>query len=187
MDFDELKHWGIFGMKWGVRRYQNEDGSLTDEGREHYNVGPARTKGYERAEGNFNRNRSDNYNISKKNKSSIFDSKNKKQKLPELMSDDELFKMTKRFKSQANFYNAQNDYIKSKAYNAELTKKKSKLGQFLNKILVQPAENVLSRSVEFGLSVSTAAFLDSIDSKYADDYTKFVLKSGNKNKKKDDD
>ena len=30
---DELMHYGVQGMKWGVRRYQNKDGSLTAEGK----------------------------------------------------------------------------------------------------------------------------------------------------------
>ena len=33
---NELCHFGIKGMKWGVRRYQNEDGSLTPAGKKHY-------------------------------------------------------------------------------------------------------------------------------------------------------
>lgn len=36
MENNELYHHGVQGQKWGVRRYQNEDGSLTPEGRSHY-------------------------------------------------------------------------------------------------------------------------------------------------------
>lgn len=32
-------HYGVLGQKWGTRRYQNPDGSLTPEGREHYGLG----------------------------------------------------------------------------------------------------------------------------------------------------
>lgn len=42
---NELQHWGVKGMKWGVRRYQNADGSLTQAGQKRYSR-DAGEKGY---------------------------------------------------------------------------------------------------------------------------------------------
>lgn len=38
MNINELVHHGILGQKWGVRRYQNADGSLTAAGKRRYEL-----------------------------------------------------------------------------------------------------------------------------------------------------
>lgn len=47
-----LAHHGILGMKWGIRRYQNADGSLTDAGRKRYNAEVKRAEKKEAKEEN---------------------------------------------------------------------------------------------------------------------------------------
>lgn len=37
----EIYHYGIKGMRWGIRRYQKEDGTLTSDGKKRYS--PTRT------------------------------------------------------------------------------------------------------------------------------------------------
>ncbi len=36
-----IAHHGIKGQRWGIRRFQNEDGSLTAEGKQRYDVAPS--------------------------------------------------------------------------------------------------------------------------------------------------
>ena len=33
---NDIQHYGVKGMKWGIRKYQNADGTLTAEGRRKY-------------------------------------------------------------------------------------------------------------------------------------------------------
>lgn len=59
---NELYHWGVKGMKWGVRRYQNKDGSLTDAGQKRY-ARDAKEKEYDK----YDTTTSSYYKESKKN------------------------------------------------------------------------------------------------------------------------
>ena len=52
---DHLEHHGIKGMRWGQRRFQNDDGSLTALGRARYGVSNA----YGRVRGRVNTARND--------------------------------------------------------------------------------------------------------------------------------
>ena len=52
---DFLAHHGIKGQKWGVRRFQNPDGTLTAEGKKHYGFGETKHREAARLARQFNR------------------------------------------------------------------------------------------------------------------------------------
>lgn len=57
---DSLEHSGILGMKWGIRRYQNEDGSLTEAGKLRYGK-KAASEYYKQHKLSNKRNKTDSY------------------------------------------------------------------------------------------------------------------------------
>ena len=63
---DELYHHGIKGQKWGVRRYQNKDGSLTAAGKQKRKANVNKDSDFELAERNVVNRLSNSYNSFKK-------------------------------------------------------------------------------------------------------------------------
>lgn len=82
MDADELYHHGIKGMKWGVRRFQRKDGSLTSAGKKRYLDDPSVTSSKAKMESDRAKQRLANAEYNKAyNKASYIPTKSNRQAL----------------------------------------------------------------------------------------------------------
>lgn len=109
---DELYHYGIEGQKWGVRRFQNEDGSLTPAGKERYYGSQSRIARAASNAGGVIRRTARRYfdNV----KLSI------KKRHPWLMSDEELNRVVNRMNMEKRMRDLKADEKSSKAINRVL-------------------------------------------------------------------
>lgn len=91
-----LYHHGILGQKWGIRRYQNEDGTLTAEGKKRLE-----------------------YKTQKETAKQITKDRLKKVRTVSSMSDEELVKATARLQAEANYATLVNQSVKNGRTEAE--------------------------------------------------------------------
>lgn len=118
---NELTHHGILGQKWGVRRFQNKDGSLTNAGKKRAAKLEAE---YEKVTGKKVSGSSSSGNSS--GKKSIKD-----------MTDDELIKKTNRLNTEKNFIEAQKNHIQAQQQLSALQPKKVNKGKELAEKLMK--------------------------------------------------
>lgn len=106
MDNNSLQHYGVLGMRWGVRRYQSKDGSLTPAGKKRYQKEMDKLKKEERMLKNKQKTKAMIDKLDKKRQSvDELKGKDKKQSVPKKkkikdLSDDELRNLVNRLEME---------------------------------------------------------------------------------------
>ena len=170
----ELYHYGVKGMKWGIRRYQNKDGTLTE-------------KGKKRITKRLGKNNNTNYNLPKFIRRKIFkDSAKTYTFLREnnFITDSDVEKHKKISEKASKIWNdiekteidfANNKKMSYDEYNKILEKKYKKYDDIVNKSysnIQNLSVNFLSTDPDFKVKKHTAEAFLAIAMRYDDKYYK---------------
>lgn len=139
---NELTHWGVKGQKWGRRRYQNPDGSLTAAGRERYGTKESFDKQYDE---NIKRNLKatkglvdSSKNLTEQTQRIYDDKKSKKTKKMKAKAEQEIrdhvYKMTdKELRDAVNRMNMEERYTQVMRDRTAINVGESKAAKFMDK------------------------------------------------------
>ena len=155
---DFLIHYGVKGQKKGERRYQDENGQLTEEGRRHYGIGEKQNK---RAVGSLVAVRKRvgevatkaTNAIKSKTKSKVSDIRG-----PQHMSDAELNERVKRMRTEAEYTRLKKEI--EGGGNQNNGGKSDKKHPMLNKAIAIPVATAIGVGVAAIAKEKVSAFLD---------------------------
>lgn len=167
---NELMHWGIKGMHWGIRRYQNKDGSLTPAGKKRYDKEMAKLKEEEkiaknklRTQAKLNKLDEKRKEIEALKKGKTLSTESQKTSKPSVkdMSDDELKRVVTRMQLEQQY----------KKLNPEQVSAGKRLVDKVVKDVVAPAATEVGKQV-LKEAMTKAVRSASADASKNDDATK---------------
>lgn len=187
---NELAHWGIKGMRWGVRRYQNKDGTLTPAGRKRYENELVKLKEQERVIKNQKKTQAKFDELDKKRKQlddlkrgKVSSTTKKSEEAPKRksitdMSDEEL-------QAFVNRMSLEKQYKEALAYQNKATVSKGKkfVQGLMNEVIVPVSIDVGKAVLKRMMTNATNKIFDASGKDKDKDQNKDQNESKNKDKK----